>query len=264
MKDSSLRVPPGMDGTVIDVQRVHPRRHREGQARARRSRKWRSSASRRTSMISSASSKAPSTTACARQLVGKAANGGPGGLKKGAEITDDYLDGLKKDEWFAIRMKDEDVAEFLERAQEQIKRHKEEFDKRFKDKQAKITAGDDLAPGVLKMVKVYPGREASHPAGRQDGWSSRQQGCGVDDRAGRGHAVLRRRYAGRHRAEPARRAFAYEHRPDSRNASGLGREGPGREDPAHARGEGKVAQIRKFLDQIYNHARWPVRCSTST
>ena len=52
-------------------------------------------------------------------------------------------------------MKDEDAAEFLERAQEQIKGHKEEFDKRFKAKQAKITAGDDLAPGVLKMVKVY-------------------------------------------------------------------------------------------------------------
>ena len=52
-------------------------------------------------------------------------------------------------------MKDEDAAEFLERAQEQVKRHKEEFDQRFKAKQAKITAGDDLAPGVLKMVKVY-------------------------------------------------------------------------------------------------------------
>jgi DNA-directed RNA polymerase subunit beta len=70
-------------------------------------------------------------------------------------VTNEYLDGLKKDEWFAIRMKDEDAAEFLERAQEQIKRHKEEFDQRFKAKQAKITAGDDLAPGVLKMVKVY-------------------------------------------------------------------------------------------------------------
>src|SRR3546814_6103269 len=37
-------------------------------------------------------------------LIGKVANGGPGGLKKGATISDEYLDGLKKDEWFAIRM----------------------------------------------------------------------------------------------------------------------------------------------------------------
>ncbi len=52
-------------------------------------------------------------------------------------------------------MKDEDAAELIERAQKQIEQHKAEFDKRFTDKRAKITAGDDLAPGVLKMVKVY-------------------------------------------------------------------------------------------------------------
>jgi DNA-directed RNA polymerase subunit beta len=89
------------------------------------------------------------------QLVGKVANGGAHGIKKGAVVTNDYLDSLKKDEWFALRMKNEDVADLLEKAQEQIKRHKSEFDKKFKDKQAKITSGDDLAPGVLKMVKVY-------------------------------------------------------------------------------------------------------------
>src|SRR6185369_10372776 len=59
------------------------------------------------------------------------------------------------DEWFAIRMKDEDASENIEKAQKQIEAHKAEFDKRFTGKRAKITAGDDLAPGVLKMVKVY-------------------------------------------------------------------------------------------------------------
>src|SRR5688500_8018866 len=52
-------------------------------------------------------------------------------------------------------MKDEDAADALERAQKQIEAHKKEFEKRFQDKRGKITAGDDLAPGVLKMVKVY-------------------------------------------------------------------------------------------------------------
>src|SRR6185437_8019984 len=54
-----------------------------------------------------------------------------------------------------INPKDEDAGDFIERAGEQIKRHKEAFDRRFREKQAKITAGDDLAPGVLKMVKVH-------------------------------------------------------------------------------------------------------------
>src|SRR5690606_20368012 len=70
-------------------------------------------------------------------------------------ITDAYLDGLKKSDWFSIRMKDEDAAEAIERAQKQIEAHEKEFEKRFADKRAKIMQGDDLAPGVLKMVKVY-------------------------------------------------------------------------------------------------------------
>src|SRR3546814_16649699 len=52
-------------------------------------------------------------------------------------------------------MKDDDAVEAIERAQKQIEAHEKEFEKRFTDKRAKITQGDDLAPGVLKMVKVY-------------------------------------------------------------------------------------------------------------
>ena len=88
------------------------------------------------------------------QLLGKTANGGPG-LKKGDTVTSLVLDGLKKSDWFQLRMKDEDAAEAVERAQKQIEAHKAEFDKRFADKRGKITQGDDLAPGVLKMVKVF-------------------------------------------------------------------------------------------------------------
>ena len=77
---------------------------------------------------------------CAVRLLN---NSGPQGLKKGAVITNDYLDGLKKDEWFKINPKDEDAGDFIERAGEQIKRHKEAFDRRFREKQAKITAAID-------------------------------------------------------------------------------------------------------------------------
>lgn len=76
-------------------------------------------------------------------------------ILKGEVITDPYLDGLKKSDWFALRMKDEVAVEAIDRAQKQIQAYQKEFDQRFSDKRSKITQGDDLAPGVLKMVKVF-------------------------------------------------------------------------------------------------------------
>ena len=154
VKDSSLRVPPGMDGTVIDVA-VFTRDGIEKDKRALQIEEMEIKRVKKDFDDQFRILEGAIYNRLRAALVGKVANGGPGGLKKGSEITDGYLDGLKKDEWFAIRMKDEDAAEFLEKAQEQVKSHKEEFEARFKAKQAKITAGDDLAPGMLKMVKVY-------------------------------------------------------------------------------------------------------------
>lgn len=154
VKDSSLRVPPGMDGTVIDVQ-VFTRDGIEKDKRARQIEEMEIKRIRKDFDDQFRILESAIYNRMRIQLVGKVANSGPAGLKRGVEITHDYLDGLKKDDWFKINVKDEDVTEFLERASEQVKRHKEEFDKRFKEKQAKITQGDDLAPGVLKMVKVF-------------------------------------------------------------------------------------------------------------
>ena len=154
VKDSSLRVPPGMDGTVIDVQVFT----RDGIEKDKRARQIEETEIRRVKKDFDDQFRILEGAIYARlraQIVGKVANGGPAGLKKGAEITHDFLDGLKKDDWFAIRMKDEDASEFVENAQKQIEAHKAEFEKRFTDKRGKITQGDDLAPGVLKMVKVY-------------------------------------------------------------------------------------------------------------
>jgi len=154
VKDSSQRVPPGMDGTVIDVQVFT----RDGIEKDKRARQIEEMEVRRVKKDFDDQFRILEGAIYARlrtALLGKVANGGPAGLKKGASITDEYLNGLKKDEWFAIRMKDEAAVEFVERAQKQVEEHKAEFDKRFMAKRAKITAGDDLAPGVLKMVKVY-------------------------------------------------------------------------------------------------------------
>lgn len=154
VKDSSLRVPPGMDGTVIDVQ-VFTRDGIEKDKRAKQIEEMEVKRIRKDLDDQFRILEGAIYNRMRTQLVGKSAMSGPGGLKRGTEITDAYLDGLKKDDWFKVNVKDEDVTEFLERAADQIRRHKEEFDKRFKEKQGKITQGDDLAPGVLKMVKVF-------------------------------------------------------------------------------------------------------------
>ena len=154
VKDSSLRVPPGMDGTVIDVQ-VFTRDGIKKDKRAHQIEESELKSIRKDLDDQFRILEGAIFSRMRGQLVGKTVSSAPAGLKRGGTITDEYLDGLKKDEWFKINVKDEDAAEFLERGAKQIKAHKEEFEKRFKEKQVKITSGDDLAPGVLKMVKVY-------------------------------------------------------------------------------------------------------------
>jgi DNA-directed RNA polymerase subunit beta len=90
-----------------------------------------------------------------RMLTGKMAQGGPNKLKSGSKITKAYLDELAREQWFEIRLKNDDANEQLQNSFERLKLQREEFDRRFDVKKTKITAGDDLAPGVLKMVKVY-------------------------------------------------------------------------------------------------------------
>ena len=153
VKDSSLRVPPGMDGTVIDVQVFT----RDGIEKDKRARQIEENEIKRVKKDFDDQFRILEGAIYARlrsQIVGKVVNGGVN-LKKGDTISDAYLDGLKKADWFALRMKDEDASEAIERAQKQIQAHEKEFERRFADKRGKITAGDDLAPGVLKMVKVF-------------------------------------------------------------------------------------------------------------
>ncbi len=153
VKDSSLRVPPGMDGTVIDVQVFT----RDGIEKDKRARQIEEYEIRRVKKDFDDQFRILEGAIYARlrsQLIGKVANGGPG-IKKGETVTSLVLDGLKKSEWFTLRMKDEDAVDAIERAQKQIDTHEKEFEKRFADKRGKITQGDDLAPGVLKMVKVF-------------------------------------------------------------------------------------------------------------
>ncbi|MEW6168443.1 MAG: DNA-directed RNA polymerase subunit beta [Pseudomonadota bacterium] len=154
VKDTSLRVPAGMDGTVIDV-RVFTR---EGVKKDKRA-----LAIEESELVQVRKDLADQQRIfeddiyhrLRRILLGKLADGGPSKLKKGARIDDEYLDSIERDKWFEIRLADDDAQNQLEAANKQLKDMRSEFDKRFDDKKRKIQSGDELSPGVLKMVKVY-------------------------------------------------------------------------------------------------------------
>ena len=88
-------------------------------------------------------------------LVGKVAAGGPRKLKPGSKVAADYLADLPREHWLEMRLEDEEANAALEVAAERMRTQRKEFERRLEEKRQKITQGDDLAPGVLKMVKVY-------------------------------------------------------------------------------------------------------------
>jgi DNA-directed RNA polymerase subunit beta len=154
VKDTSLRVPPGMDGTVIDV-RVFTRDGVEKDVRALSIEKSELESVRKDLDDTLRILEEDIYERVERMLTGKMAQGGPNKLKAGSKITKGYLDEVPREQWFEVRLKSDDATEQLEKASERLKAQRAEFDRRFEEKKEKITAGDDLAPGVLKMVKVY-------------------------------------------------------------------------------------------------------------
>src|SRR5262249_40429951 len=90
-----------------------------------------------------------------RLLIGKAANGGPKKLAKGAKITKAYLQELERFHWFDVRLASEEAASQLEQLKASLDQTPVQFDQAFEAKKKKLTQGDELPPGVLKMVKVY-------------------------------------------------------------------------------------------------------------
>jgi DNA-directed RNA polymerase subunit beta len=155
VKDTSLRVPTGMTGTVIDVQVFT----REGIERDKRAQSIIDAELKRYRLDLNDQLRIFENDAFSRierLIVGKPANGGPKRLVKGTVIDAEYLEGLTtKHDWFDIRMSDEDIAKQLELIKDSLAQKREEFDLKFEDKKRKLTQGDELPPGVQKMVKVY-------------------------------------------------------------------------------------------------------------
>jgi DNA-directed RNA polymerase subunit beta len=154
VKDTSLRVPPGMDGTVIDV-RVFTRDGVEKDSRALAIEKSELERVRKDLADQQRILEDDLFQRVRGMIDGKAAEAGPKRLKPGSLIDEAYLADLPREQWFEIRLREEDANAQLETVSERLKGQRKAFEKRFEEKKAKITAGDDLAPGVLKMVKVY-------------------------------------------------------------------------------------------------------------
>jgi DNA-directed RNA polymerase subunit beta len=87
--------------------------------------------------------------------VGKVAAGGPRKLAAGSKVSASYLADIPREHWLEVRLEDEEANADLELTAERMRAQRREFERRLEEKRSKITAGDDLAPGVLKMVKVY-------------------------------------------------------------------------------------------------------------
>ena len=154
VKDTSLRVPSGMNGTVIDVQ-VLTAKGETPDARAQsiidaELERYRIDLDDRFRIAQN-----DIFNRLQKILVGQVVNGGPKGLKKGNELTEEYLENLDPNHWFDIRLADEDTQTTLEHAKESIDFERAEIERMYDEKRKKLTQGDELPPGVIKMVKVY-------------------------------------------------------------------------------------------------------------
>ena len=154
VKDTSLRVPSGISGTVIDVQ-VFTREGVEKDARAKSIEESGLASIRKDLDDQYRILENDAFARLERQLIGKVADGGPAGLENGDKITKGYLEELPRNKWFDIRLKNEEASQALEQIRGYLAKQKDLFDQKFTEKKVKLTSGDDLAPGVLKMVKVY-------------------------------------------------------------------------------------------------------------
>jgi len=154
VKDTSLRVSGSSFGTVIDVQ-VFTRDGLEKDSRAQSIEDSEMEKIRKDFNDQRRIMESDTYARAESMLIGKMADGGPNGLSNGSKITKGYLEELEREKWFEIRLRNDEANTQLEAIAERVKQIRIEFDDKFEEKKTKLTSGDDLAPGVLKMVKVY-------------------------------------------------------------------------------------------------------------
>ena len=251
VKDTSLRVPSGMSGTVIDVQ-VFTREGIERDARAQQIIDDQLAHYKKDLADQMRIVEDDAFGRIRRLIEGKVATGGPNKLKKGEALTAEYLESVGRYDWFDIRLSDEETARQLEQLKDGLSQARVEFDNRFEEKKRKLTQGDELPPGVQKMVKVYlavkrriqPGDKM---AGRHGNKGVISKICPVEDMP--------------HMADGTPMDIVLNPLgvPSRMNIGqilevhlGWAAKGLGLRIEEMLRQEAKVAEIRKFLEKIYN------------
>jgi DNA-directed RNA polymerase subunit beta len=154
VKDTSLRVPSGMSGTVIDVQVFT----REGIERDKRAQQIIDDELKRYKKDLADQMRIVEDDAFVRVerlLNGKIVNKGAKKLAKGAKITKASLMEVDRHSWFDIDVGNDKVSRQMEQLKDSLAQKRVDFDRAFEEKKKKLTSGDELPPGVQKMVKVY-------------------------------------------------------------------------------------------------------------
>ncbi|CAN6132594.1 RpoB DNA-directed RNA polymerase, beta subunit/140 kD subunit [Methylophilaceae bacterium] len=251
VKDTSLRVPSGMSGTVIDVQ-VFTREGLERDSRAQQIIDDQL-AHYKTDLADQMRIVEDDAFGRIRRLIeGKVATGGPSKLKKGETLTAEYLAAVGRYDWFDIRLSDEETARQMEQLKDSLAQARVAFDNKFEEKKRKLTQGDELPAGVQKMVKVYlavkrriqPGDKM---AGRHGNKGVISKICPVEDMP--------------HMADGTPMDIVLNPLgvPSRMNIGqilethlGWAAKGLGHRIDEMLQAEVKVAEIRKFLEQIYN------------
>ncbi|SFO93314.1 DNA-directed RNA polymerase subunit beta [Qipengyuania nanhaisediminis] len=154
VRDTSLRLPPGVAGTVVEV-RVFNRHGIEIDDRTRAIQNEEIERLRKDAADERAILNRATYNRLRDMLEGQTASAAPKGVKKGSEITLDVLEGIDKHEWFKFAVADDNRQQQLEAVKTQYDESVKVIDEKFEDRKEKLERGDELAPGVLKMVKVF-------------------------------------------------------------------------------------------------------------
>ncbi|MBP9032982.1 MAG: DNA-directed RNA polymerase subunit beta [Pseudomonadales bacterium] len=250
VKDTSLRVPSGTKGTVIDVQ-VFTREGLQRDQRALEIEKSQLDQFRKDLKDEYRIVENATFARLRTNLAGNKVLSGPG-LKKDAVLTAEQLEAMESEQLFKLRMAGAELNAQLESAESSLEERRQDMEKRFDEKKRKLQAGDDLAPGVLKIVKVYLAVKRRVQPG--DKMAGRHGNKGVisvimpeEDMPYDEHGV------------PVDIVLNPLGVPSRMNVGqilethlGLAARGLGQKIDTMLREQRKVAEIRKFLDEVYN------------
>ncbi|QCU89402.1 DNA-directed RNA polymerase subunit beta [Thiomicrorhabdus sediminis] len=244
VKDTSLRVTKGVEGTVIDVQ-VFTREGVQKDERALAIQEEELARVRKDIDEQYTILEADMMARIRTALNGKK-------LVDGTKVDDAYLDGVDEAKWFSLNVDDADMVTFLEQSEAYLKDSRKKFNEMFEEKRKKLTQGDDLAPGVSKMVKVYVAikrriQPGDKMAGRHGNKGVISRICPVEDmpydETGRPVDICLNPLGVPSRMNVGQILEVH---------LGLAAEGLGTKINAMLQQQADIAEFRSFLDKIYN------------